>query len=142
VLDKDCLHKLSLKGMKLSTCDLGAFGKIEEQYSLKVLKLAELTLLGENLLPEFLGRLRKLESLGVVDRTGKMIQSIGLSIGRLQNLRKLSLFTHHPQRLSFLPFLLPSLPHLRFLALHDSTLQVDFTPAFLTALSSITNGEV
>jgi hypothetical protein len=75
---------------------------------LKVLKLAELTVLGENLLPEFLGRLRKLESC--VDRTGQMIQSIGLSIGRLQNLRKLSLFTHHPQRFSFLPPCLPPRP--------------------------------
>lgn len=149
VLDKGSLQKLSLRGMKLSESDLAAIGRVEEQQSLKVLKLTELSILGGNHLPEFLEKLKGLETLEMVDRAGKTLQSVGWSLARCPRLRKLALFSHHPYRLLFLPFILPSLPHLRLLTLHESTLQVEFSPAFLDSLTSLLlsfprniNGEV
>lgn len=137
VLEKGVIQKLSLREMILNAWDTEVLGRLRDQKSLVTLKLVQCSFLGVDHLSEWLPKLQLLKCLRVIDSSGKTLHSIGTLLSSLSRLRDLSLFTHRPQRLSFLPLILPSLPHLRVLTLLNYQLEVLLTTEFLDTVMAI-----
>ena len=134
ILDKGQIRRLSLSSLNLGDLDAVAFGKIAVQRSLKKLKISDLTCLGMNKLPVFLSKLVILRSVTVADHHGHMLSSIFFAIPNIPRMRKLKIYCENPHKLSFLPLILPCMPHLEVLKLRQAAMWVDMSVDMLEIL--------